>query len=315
MLLAMALLITMLVSSSVFNDTLKNQRGYLEGLLSGIFAPIVALEAGLAAMAATSKVALVVERLLGPVIVLSLTALIYCFGDPDVGFNEQTALVFTSLVIAMGIITYLHEGGEALALHRRFGVPAAVRLFPFALLIAIMFTVISRLVQFEAPVMFGFVATATVLTAASIDSRKEGTAVLLSSVALLVLSVASWALLSPLSALSDGTNWWTSIPHATAVLIFVGGIEGLLFLLVPFSFTQGGTVFKWYKLWWVVIVGVSAFFFCWVILNPQAEAFNALVERRVIFICALVAGYALVAFLFWLFFRVRPGRATAASEA
>jgi hypothetical protein len=215
----------------------------------------------------------------------------------------------------MGVITYVHEGGEALALNRRFGVPAAVRLFPFALFIALAFTVISRLIEFEAPVMFGFVATATILSAAGLEHRKEATAILLPSLVLLVVSLGAWALLEPLAGLSNGEDWWTALPHATAALIFVGGIEGLLFLMVPISFTQGAKVFRWHRVWWLIIVAVCGFFFFWVILNPQAEAFDAILERRVLFISAIVAAYALAAFLFWLFFRLRPAPAPEPSEA
>jgi hypothetical protein len=308
LLLAIILLLVMFTSSSVFNETLSEHRLELQGFFHRMMAPFAFIRAGVQRIEPPGYVVAFLERVLGPILVLGTAALIYSFSNPDVGFNGETALVYSSLIISMAIMTYLAEGGEALITNRRFGVPAAVRLFPFALFIAVAFTITTRLVDFDAPVMFGFVATATVLGATGLDEKKAASSVLLPSLGLLAVSVAAWLLLDPLRGMSDSEHWWAAIPEATAALIFVGGIEGLLFVMVPFSFTDGSKLFRWYKLWWVLIVGVSGFLFCWVILNPQAAALDAVLERRVIFICALVAAYALAAFLFWLYFRTRDVR-------
>jgi hypothetical protein len=46
--------------------------------------------------------------------------------------------------------------------------------------------------------------------------------------------------------------------------------------------------------------------FCWIILNPYAEALDAVLQRRMVFVCSMVAAYAIFAFAFWGYFRYRP---------
>ena len=98
------------------------------------------------------------------------------------------------------------------------------------------------------------------------------------------------------------SNWWSHVPSEAAAAIFVGGIEGLLFVLLPLRFTDGEKIFRWYRWLWFPLFGVAAFLFCWVVLNPQAKAFDAVLEGRVIFIACLVGIYAILATGFWAYF-------------
>jgi hypothetical protein len=309
LLLAIILLITLLTSSAIFNETTTEHRADLQDILARLVAPFQSIIGAVQGLWPSGGAAgTFIERLLGPVLVLGIAAGIYSFSNPDIGLNDETALLFMSLILSMAILTYLAEGGEALMTHRRFGVPAAVRLYPAALFFAIGFTVLSRAVDFQAPIMFGFIATATVLTAAGMEQRHSATAVLIPSLVLLAISIGAWFLLDPLRDAVDSTDWWAQLPSVTAALVFVGGIEGLLFVMIPLSFTDGSKLFRWYRPFWLVLFAVPAFFFCWAILNPQAAELDAILQRRVIFIVSLVAAYATFAFLFWAYFRARAFR-------
>jgi hypothetical protein len=234
---------------------------------------------------------------------------IYLLSEPNIGWNGEAALLFTSFIISIAALTYVYEGGEAF-MNRRYGVPAAVRVFPAAVLIAAIFVGISRLVSFDAPIMYGFVAAFATIGAVQVNPKNEATAVTFAATSLLVLSIGAWFLIDPFRDLAgvDSETWWQSLPGETAVLIFVGGIEGLLFLLVPVRFNDGDKIFRWYKLLWASMFMVAAFFFAWVVLNPEAKAFSAILEGRVVFITCLVAAYALLATSAWAFFvfRRRP---------
>jgi hypothetical protein len=64
-----------------------------------------------------------------------------------------------------------------------------------------------------------------------------------------------------------------------------------------------------------VLFAVPAFLFSWVILNPEAESFSALLEGRVILVFGLVLAYASLTVGVWAYFlytkRSRSGPALA----
>ena len=68
--------------------------------------------------------------------------------------------LFGSIVVGVGFVTFLTEGGGALLASRRFHAPASVRLYIAAVLIAILICVgLSRLMDFQPGIMYGFIAS------------------------------------------------------------------------------------------------------------------------------------------------------------
>jgi len=215
----------------------------------------------------------------------------------------------------VGLITYVYEGGEALVTSRHHGVPAGVRIFPVALIIATFFVILSRLAGFQAPIMYGFVAAATALIPAELRKDQTAKAVFVPAVILLSVSIGAWLLVGPLRDWSGNSNdWYSVLPGETAALIFVGGIEGLAFAMLPVRFLDGFKVGVWNRLVWLVLLLVPMFFFAWAILNPAAHAFDAVVQRRVVLAIVLVGIYAALAVLVWAYFyllhRARTAHAT-----
>lgn len=305
--LAIILLIVLLLTSTVFNETLSEHRVEIQAYAMRLASPYRSLVTGMQrALPSPGEVGGGLWSVLGPLLILGLTGLIYCFNEPDLGFDGTTVLLFSSLVMALGVMTYVYEGGEALVTHRRFQVPAGVRLFPVALIIASAFVLLSRLVDFQAPIIYGFVASAAILTAGSLEQKQSAQAVLIPAIVLLALSVGAWLLLGPLREFSEGSgDWWDYLPGETAALIFAGGIEGLLFVMVPVRFTDGAKIFRWYRLLWFPLFAIPAFLFAWVILNPEAKELDALLEGRVVVALSLVGAFATVTALIWAFFSLR----------
>ena len=305
--IAIALLIALLVASSVFNDTLSDHRVEIQGYMHRWMAPFRRFGAAFSQFSlAGSATGSWLQGIFGPLLVIGVSALIYSFSDPNIGFNTQTVVLFCSMVIAITVTTYVYEGGEALVTSRRFGVPAGVKLFPIAIAAAAGFVLISRLSGFQAPIMYGFVASATLLAAVNIDERQSAQSVMFPAIALLVVSVGAWLLLTPLREFSDGsTTSWSYMPEAVAALIFASGIQGLLFTMIPYHFSDGNKIYRVYRLVWFILFSVSAFLFAWAILNPETESFEALVEGRVLVAMGMVGVYVLIALSVWAFFFVR----------
>ena len=304
--LAAALLLALLFSSTVFNSTLEEHRVEVQALAYRFGAPFRSIAHWAGGVWTPNARTAAAERIVGPMLILLLTGFIYIFNSPGIGMNKSTLAYFFSLVIGLGIITYVYEGGEALLTTHRFRTPAAVRLFPIAPIIAICFVALSRMTGFEAPIMYGFVASSTILVAADLEHRHTAFAVLVPAVLLLALSLGAWGLLIPLRHAADSTEWWSYIPSESAALVFAGGIEGLLFAMIPIRFTDGSKIFRWYRLLWFPLFLIPAFIFAWAVLNPEAQAFDSLVEGRVILAFSLVGAYLAVALATWAYFAFRP---------
>jgi len=307
LLLAIIMLIVLLFSSTVFNETLSENRIQIQAFWFRLTTPFRRLGAAFGhAFGEASADASTVLSVIAGAGVLLLTGLVYTFNESDIGFNDESLLLFLSLVIGAGIITYVYEGGEALMTSHRFGVPAGVRIFPVALFIATGFVILSRLVDFQAPIMYGFVASTIALSSHSLNDRQSAQAVAVPAIALLAIAIGSWLLLPPLRDLTNASDdWWSYLPGEVAAILFAGGIEGLLFTMLPLQFTDGSKIWRSLRLLWFPLFALPAFFFAWVILNPAAKELDALTQDRVIVAMSLVGAYALAAMATWAFFLLR----------
>lgn len=315
--LALILLLVLLVTSELFNDTMTENREDIEEFAGRVGGPFLWLGNLWAAGQQSIGISPRLARLIGPAVVLLLTAVIYTLQEPGVTLDSQGLLLFLSLLISMGVLTYVYEGGEVLMTERGYHVRAGVQMVPFAIALAVSFVMISRVTDFQAPVLYGFVVAATVLGGAwALDERQSGIAVAVPAVALFTISLAAWALIGPLRDLAGASNdWYAHLPSETAALIFAGGMEGLLFTMTPLAFQNGGKIYRWNRAAWAAIFGSAAFVFSWALLNPAAQQFDALVERRVVIAMSLVAAYAVTVVVTWWYFVQRERAAHAAAPA
>jgi hypothetical protein len=282
-------------------------------MLAGVLAPIRSVMSGLGqGLGAIDRVPF--AGLLSPLAMLILIAGIYSLNEPDVGMNGTSAVLFFSLLIGSAIITYIYEGGQVLFARHRLHLPAGVRLFPFALCIAVLTVILSRLVDFRPTVIYGFVAAAAILTPVALDRRSTALSVFLPAIALFAVAMGAWALLIPLRDVANEGDWWTYVPGEVAALLFVAGIEGLLFSMLPLRFNDGSKVFAWSRLVWMVTFVGLVFLFAWAILNPEAKQFDALLEGRVILAVSVVGAYGVLGVLTWLFFHLSNSGEKAAAE-
>jgi hypothetical protein len=239
-------------------------------------------------------------------VILVLTGLIYGFLDPEFGFDSGGVTTFLSLAVGVGAITYLYEGGQALFTRRRFRLGAGVKLYPVALAIAIVCVTFSRLVNFQPGFLYGFVASCTLLTPAVLDRRQWGQTVFFPASALAVLSVAAWLLTMPLGSVTQGNDaWWAGLPEGAATAVFVVGLEGLFFNMVPLTFMDGAKIAGWNRWLWLLMFGGSGFLFWHVLLNREGVYLDVLRETKAIAAFGLLAFYSIVTLATWAYFRGR----------
>ena len=305
--LALFIILAFAFTSTLFNQTLDENRREIEGWLGRFFAPFRRLtslvEQRYGAVAQRQPWA---QRVVGPAVILVLTGLIYGFLSPDFGFNTKSVVLFVSVIVGVGAITYVYEGGQALFTTRRLRLGAGVKLYAVALAIAAGCVLLSRLVDFQPGFLYGFVAAYTLLAPATLDRRQSGQIDFVPAIALLAVSLIAWLLVIPLREVTQGSDaWWVALPEGAAVAVFVVGLEGLFFNMIPLSFMDGAKIAEWNRLLWFLMFGAAGFLFCWVLLNQEDAYAGALAEKRVVMALSLLAFYSIVTLATWAYFRGR----------
>lgn len=138
--------------------------------------------------------------------------------------------------------------------------------------------------------------------------RRWALLVLAGAGALLAASLAAWVLAVPVSRLAEGGLPGASVLYGVLVAIFVAGLEGLLFTLVPLTFMDGSRVMAWSRVVWGVAFGLAAWLFFHVLINPGSAYLEALTSKKVLLMVGTLAVYSFITVGIWLFFRRYAGR-------
>jgi hypothetical protein len=239
-------------------------------------------------------------------VVLALSGLIYGFLSPDFGLNGKSLVLFASLVIGLGFVTYLVEGGSSLLARRLHGARATVRIYGTAVIVSVLCVIASRLINFEPGIVYGFIASSIILSPVALGKREEARLILLPAIALLALSVVAWIALQPVQAAAASSDtWYLALLDTILATIFVVGIEGLFLQMIPLRFMDGAAVMRWSRLAWVLMFGTITFLWWQLLLNRDSAYLDAFKHSSV--------WLAIVALLFfmattggvWLYFRYR----------
>jgi hypothetical protein len=241
-------------------------------------------------------------------LVLAISAFIYSFLDPDFGLNYHTGVMFVSLLLAVGISIYVYEGAQVIISEQRFGLESMVQFFPAALIFALLTVAISRVSDLNPGLVLGFVAGAVVLGPRAPTDKEAGQIVYVPMLALLAVSLLAWLLMAPARDWAQNGSFMSASVEAALALLFVAGIQGLLFNLIPVTFLDGLKVWRWSKLAWLSIAIPSAFIFFHVIVNRDGTFASAAGERSVHMLIAVCAVFWVFTMAIWLFFHLREQR-------
>jgi hypothetical protein len=308
--LTLVIILVFAFTSSLFNSTIDENRGEIEGWLGRFTAPFRGITAFF-----REQFGKVTEQrggwqgFIAPAAILALMGLIYGFLDPSFGWNWRSVVLFLSLALAAGAITYLYEGGQVLFTSVRFNLQSRVTLYGVAIVVAIGCVLLSRIVDFQPGFLLGFVATYALLSPVALDRKQEGQLVFFSGLSLLAFSFVAWLVSAPLEDWTAGKDgWWVAwvdLPHAVTVTIFAMGLEGVFFSMIPLRFMDGAKLASWSRSLWLLLFGLSGFLFCWVLLNPGSAYIKAMQQSRVVTALCLLAFYCALTLGTWAFFRWR----------
>jgi len=291
-----------LFSSVLLNQVLQEHRSELDERTSRLTRP-------LRRFAGRATPAGAVPGVLGPILVLALTGIIYGLLDPGFGPNRSSAVLFLSVILGVGAVTYACSGIEALMTRRMFGVAAAVRPYPASLAIAAASVAFSRIIGLQPGVIYGFVASCATIGPGSIDERRQGRVTIYPVLTAIVLSVAAWFLIEPLRANdSIASSFLGQVGIAAGIIVFISGLEGVALNMIPLSVTDGGKLFRWRPPVWAAVALFASFLFWHVVINRNRQFFDALRQAESLAMLTLFLLYTSLSVGLWAYFRWRPHR-------
>ena len=306
-LLAGLFVIFILVDSTIFNSTVKENHDDITHFFAPIVDPLMSVYAGLTVGNAVGSRG---GSFLKTGVVLGITGLVYAILTPDFGFNNHTAVLFFALLIGLAVTTYVYDGGQVLFAEKAFGFPAAIKFFPIALLIACLSVFVSRVGHLHPGVVYGFVASAVLLR--SVEEAEEAKLLFLSMLSLVIASMIAWFLIDPFRSLArDGTVWGAAL-EAGVIAVFLGGMQGALFTLTPLEFMDGRKIWRWSPIAWFALALPLAFIFFHFVLHQSgtlSQAPDRSNIRAVFWLCVICWSLTIA---LWLFFKARHRIAHAA---
>jgi hypothetical protein len=303
-LLALLFMILVLLATTIFNETIKENAGAIEGVMAKVSAPV----AGIVNMNVWHTDPSGLVRWLRPLGIMSLTAVVYSLLEPGFGLNETSLVVVLGLIIGLGIVTTVYEASQVFIAERLYNLSGGVRLFPIALVFAALSVAASKLLHLHPGVIYGFVAAAALTTSESAGRRPGGQILFGPMVALLLVSIGAWALIEPARSLSEGSeSWLAAVPETAAAIVFVGGLQGLLFVLVPLTFTDGHKVWTWNPILWMVLALVTGFTAFHLLINREHPLDSVLVEEVAQIPLIVCVSLVVISSVTWLAFRIWRG--------
>jgi hypothetical protein len=217
--------------------------------------------------------------------------------------------VLLGMAVAI-LVTTVAFAVPAILAHRQLGDRLTLRSLPGSLIVGAVCVLVSRVTSFEPGYLYGLLIG--VSFAREMTDAQEGRITALSAALMLVVALAAWWALSLTGETSSDL-----VGVAVATLLaatMVAGLEAVFFGLMPVRFLPGATLFGWSRVVWAALLGIGAFAFFHVLINPASGYLSD--SSRVPFFTtiALLAGFGLVSVLFWASFRFRPAKAPPAPE-
>ncbi len=225
--LAGVTLILIILSAELFNKTVEENHDTIRRWLKPVFGPIESLFTSVGDNWNSAAGASRLGKIGPPLAVLAVAGLVYGVLEPGFGFNDKSLVMFLSVIITVGIVTYFYNGGQLIVSKRLFSADGAIKLFPIGVLVAAVCVLLTRLDGFQPGIIYGFIASAALLGDTEPEKEHQGKMIFYPALALLGLCLLAWFLISPFRDLAtDHNNWWSALPEAIAVGVFVGGAGG-----------------------------------------------------------------------------------------
>jgi hypothetical protein len=240
-------------------------------------------------------------------VVVLVGALLAGFLDPHFGLHTASVALFVGVIVSTLFATTL--GGLINREYRRIRhqpTHATLVAVPAGLVIAFVGVVVSRSVHFQPGYLYGLVGGFSFIVA--LDQRDEGRSQFVAFVVRLLMAIVAWVLFVPVSHAANHLhpNVGVLVVDAFLAAVFIGGIEGALFSLVPLRFLPGHHVSRWSWTAWAVLAFATAFLFVDVLLRPQGGYLGRSSTASGLVTYGLFTLFGVASVAFWGWFRTHP---------
>lgn len=242
-----------------------------------------------------------------------VAAVISSFLSPNLGFDSTSLATFLGFAVALVVILGAFEL-PGLVEHRRVtGEMGRLRVLPWALFLAALFVLISRLAALQPGYLWGLVLGVVFLRPAgrAVEGREAAAGALWT----LAIVVPAWLALGWVRTSAGADASFLSLMVETALAaIVVSGLEAVAIGLMPFRFMPGVAVYRWNRLAWALLCGASLFGFIHILIGPTSGYISDLVAPAWLAALGIFAAFGVFTVVFWGWFRFRPSPMSEASE-
>ena len=296
LLLALLLLLLIGFIGELFNNTVENNYDEIAGWFRK--GPIGRIRA------AFDRIRIDPPGRPGVLVFIALTALISSFVDEGFGLNVRSIAVFLGFLIGLIVALGSFKLPPILARRRRTGELGQLRPLPWALVIALLFVVTTRVAHLQPGYLYGIVLGAIFLK--DVSNRDEGRDTFWGAAWTLGAAILAWVALTWIRGLGlppDGFGV-TLLSTAFAATL-VAGLEAAAFALMPLRFLPGYALYKWNRLAWAVLWAASLFAFFHILIGPTSGYVSELTPQAFLAALSVFAAFGALSIGTWLYFRFR----------
>jgi hypothetical protein len=276
---AMAMLLTF--PSQLFNSTLQQYHDDILGWWRRKLRPLRFLKrssgpssaeessTALAAATASNERVSLLEKPWVFGLVFGLGALANALNDGHFGLSLSTLITFIAVVLSLGVgLLESFLIGTIYHTKRHGSAPRKLIAIPIGLAIAAVLMLFSRLINFEPGYLYGLVCG--VVFTRQLPTNEKGHLAALGILAALVVSVVAWTVWIPVNAAAQHANPFVGMVLADDLLgaLFVGGLVGSFFGMIPIKGLPGWTIKQWNVWAWVAGFAISILGLFQILLRP-----------------------------------------------
>jgi hypothetical protein len=241
-------------------------------------------------------------------IALIVTALISSFLSPSLGLNEASLATFIGFLVALVVVLVSFEVPGLIEHRRVTGEIGRLKVLPWALVVAAVFVLISRLAALQPGYLWGIVlGVVFIRTDTAADEGREEAAGALWT---LIVAILAWLALGLVRGSLGTDSTFVNVAAQTALAaIVVSGLEAVAFGLMPFRFMPGVAIYRWNRLVWAALFGASLFAFFHILIGPTSGYLSTLSAPAWLAALGVFAAFGAFTVLFWAWFRFRPSPA------
>jgi len=167
-----------------------------------------------------------------------------------------------------------------------------------------LFVLVSRIGNLQPGYLYGIVLGAIFVS--EVSDREEGRETFFGSLWTLAAALLAWLGLTWVRTVGFPEDSFGVTALSTAfAAILVAGLEATAFGLMPMRFMPGYALYRWNRLGWAVLFGLSAFAFIHILIGPTSGYVSELSPAAFIAALGVFAVFGALSIGTWLYFRFR----------